>query len=116
MIRGNLSLVAFVVVLAGCAHTYVDSDGNTHVVGMVHVVMPKSPDAGEVSVQSLQVRSFGLSLLSAVERTSLTFGYNDDTLVLLRGNACVAIGPGVRPTSFQPSAGATLSANRKDDQ
>jgi hypothetical protein len=84
--------------LAGCAHTYVDGNGNTHVVGMVHVVMPKISGTEQVRAQALQVRSFGLSLLSSAERSSLTLGYNNDTLVLVHGSACVGIGSGVHVT------------------
>ena len=102
MIRGNLWLAALAVALAGCAHTYVDGEGNTHVIGVVHMVVPKLVDTDAAQAQSLQVRSIGLSLLTAAERTSLTIGYNDDTLVLVRGSACVALGRGLRLTSLAP--------------
>lgn len=109
------SLIA-AIALAGCAHTYVDRDGNTHIIGLVHAVVPKVAGLGETNAQALQVRSFGLSLLTSAERTSLTLGYNDDTLVLVRGSACIAIGAGGRATPFAPFASAKNSTHEKESR
>ncbi len=102
------------IALTGCAHTYVDRDGNTHVVGLVHVVVPNSGDPNLVRAQALQVTSIGLSVLTSAERTSLTLGYNDDTLVLVRGDTCVAIAPGGSVNAFDFQNLPSHTAHRKD--
>jgi hypothetical protein len=63
------------------------------VAGLAHVVVPKSADPRKVDAEALRVRTFGFSLLSGLQRTNFTLGYSDDTLVLVRGSACVALGP-----------------------
>ncbi len=81
--------------LSGCALSYVDRNGDTHYRGLlVHVVVPKSDDKREIRAESVRVQSFGLSLLSGLQRTNITLGYNDETMVLMRGDSCVAIGAG----------------------
>ena len=77
--------------LSACALSYVDDKGDTHYRGLlVHVTVPKSEDQREIRAESVRVQSFGLSLLSGMQRTNLTLGYNDETMVLVRGGSCVA--------------------------
>jgi hypothetical protein len=85
--------------LSSCALSYVDKNGDTHYQGLlVHVVVPKSSDQRAIRAESVRVQSFGLSLLTGLQRTSITLGYNDDTLVLVRADSCVVLGSG--PLSF----------------
>jgi len=80
----------------------VDEKGDTHYRGvLVHVTIPKSDDQRAVRAESVRVQSFGLSLLSGMQRTSVTLGYSDDTMTLMRGDSCVVMGAG--PLSFQAS-------------
>lgn len=101
--------------LSGCALSYVDRNGDTHYQGLlVHVVVPKSDDRREIRAESVRVQSFGLSVLSGLQRTSITLGYNDDTLVLVRGDSCVAIGPA--PLSFGATAALNGNSTQGKDQ
>ena len=100
--------------LTGCAHSYVDADGNTHIAGLVHVVVPKSADAREVRGESIRVKSFGLTVLANPLRTNITLGYSDDTMVVVRNNACVAFGQSASDFPFRPTI-ATNNATRGGD-
>ena len=84
-------LLTAALAAGGCAHSYVDAVGNTHVIGLVHMVVPKGadPEAGTI----LRVRSAGLSFFSSPVRSSVTLGFNDDMVVMVRPDSCVAIDP-----------------------
>jgi hypothetical protein len=88
---GAACCMAGVLVLAGCAHSYVDAAGNRHVVGWAHITLPPASGTENIGAHSMRVRSAGLTLLASPERTHLTLGLADDTLVVVRNNACVAM-------------------------
>ena len=83
--------VSLLVALYGCAHVYVDADGTKHIVGLVHVTVPANPENGEATADSLKVISFGLSLHQTEIGTSLTFGYEEETIIAFRSNACIIV-------------------------
>lgn len=115
-LRTGSWLAAFALVgLQGCALSYVDRNGDTHYQGLlVHVVVPKSADQREVRAESVRVRSFGFSILSGLQRTNITLGYNDDTMVLVRGDSCVVMGSG--PLSFGTAAAFNGNSAQGKDQ
>lgn len=82
------ALAGMACALCGCAHSYIDEQGNTHVIGVAHVMVPAVRDTG-IGAQSIRVRSLGLSLLASGSHTNLTLGWNDDTLLFVRNHACV---------------------------
>jgi hypothetical protein len=101
--------------LSSCALSYVDKNGDTHYQGLlVHVVIPKSSDQSAIRAESVRVQSFGLSLLTGPQRTNLTLGYNDDTLVLVRADSCVVLGSA--PLSFGKVAAFDGNAIQGKDQ
>jgi hypothetical protein len=74
---------------SACAHTYVDTAGARHVIGLVHLsIHPASPPlwGGE----ALRVRSVGVTLNQGAESHALVIGYSDATHALVRNNALVA--------------------------
>jgi len=78
------------------------------------MVIPKSTDEREVRAESIRVESFGLSVLSNYQRTNITLGYSDDTMVLVRGNACVAFGQLPGDLSFRPKLTTNHATKRED--
>jgi hypothetical protein len=86
-------LAACVFALPGCAHSYIDADGNRHVLGFVHLVTPRPENDRNIGAESVRVKSIGLSMLASPQRTNFTLGYSDDTLLFLRNNACVFTDP-----------------------
>ena len=86
-----LALVLLLLQITGCAHSYVDADGNTHVVGLVHVVVPRHIESEAVTSEFVRVRSLGVSLLTSPVRTSFSVGYSDDMMVFQNYGACTII-------------------------
>lgn len=75
--------------LGACAHSWVDTEGNTHVLGLAHVVLPAREAVG--AGVALRVRAVGVSFLTSSARSNFTIGFSDDTLVLVNADACVAV-------------------------
>jgi hypothetical protein len=86
-------LVASVLLAAlagfGCAHRYVDPQGQVHVVGLVDVTLPASPPN---SASSLRARGVGLLLSRDAIGTALSIGYSDSTLTVIPPEGCFNIG------------------------
>lgn len=85
---GRLAAVAGLTVLSGCAHVWVDGEGNQHVVGVMHLTQPplKTRAAGE----TLRVRTLGVTWTQANVGSALVLGYSDTTLGFLRNDVCVS--------------------------
>ncbi|WP_218510674.1 hypothetical protein [Variovorax sp. dw_308] len=84
----RLATVAGLALLAGCAHVWVDSEGNRHIVGaMVLTLPPMNPQA---AAETLNVRTVGLTWTQAEAGNALVLGYGDTTLGFLRNDVCVA--------------------------
>ncbi len=64
-----LCAASLALALTACAHSYVDKDGGTHVIGFAHVIIPKSTDTREVRAESVRIKSFGLTVLANYEHT-----------------------------------------------
>lgn len=84
----RLAAVAGLTVLGGCAHVWVDAEGNRHVVGMMHLTLP--PTQTQAAAETLRVRSLGLTWTQADAGSALVLGYGDTTLGFLRNDVCVA--------------------------
>jgi hypothetical protein len=79
---------AGMVVLGGCAHAWVDADGNQHIVGaMVLTLPPANPRA---AAQTLRMRTVGLTWTQAEAGSALVLGYGDTLLGFLRNDVCIA--------------------------
>jgi hypothetical protein len=77
--------------LGGCAHAYIDADGNRNVIGFVHLTLP--PPAMEPKAADwMRMRTVGLALSRTDIGGALEFGYSDNTLAVIRKNSCVQIG------------------------
>lgn len=91
------AVVAATLALGGCAHSYVDAQGNRHVIGLVHVTLPPSAPTAAESIQS---RAIGLLLTQAEIGTALSFGFSESTLTFIRADSCANlafIAPGRAP-------------------
>jgi len=75
--------------LAGCAHTYVDDAGATHVFGLVSITIPPPIPPEAAGARAVRVVNVGLSMVRSDLFSSLSFGYNAEELVVVRNNACV---------------------------
>jgi hypothetical protein len=83
IVRLGLSLF-----LSGCSHVWVDSNGDRHVIGFVHLTIPA--DSGRAAAETLRVQTLGLSWTQAEAGSALLLGWGDTTLGFLRNNVCVA--------------------------
>lgn len=83
----NLAL-ACLALLSACANVWVDAEGNRHVVGLVHLTLP--PSQAPAAVETLRVRTFGLSWTYSEVGSAILLGYGDSTLGFLRNDVCVA--------------------------
>lgn len=70
----------------GCAHVWVDADGNRHALGLVHVVVPAPSTA--ISADTVRVRALGATWTRAEIGSSLIVGYGDTTLGFMRSDSC----------------------------
>lgn len=87
----RLLFVGVFLLCFGCASvTFVDAEGNTHVLGLVKLkiepasVQPEYRHAGT----RLSVSGIGISLLQAADSSALAIGYTSDQITLLDANTC----------------------------
>lgn len=91
-----LAPLASLAFLGACASVWVDTDGNRHVIGLMHLTL--SPPQTQAAAETLRVRTFGLSWTHADAGSALLLGYGDTTLGFVRNNVCIA------PNVAQPEA------------
>ena len=84
----RLVAVAGLTFLGGCAHVWVDAEGNRNVVGLMHLTLP--PAETQAAAETLRVRTLGLTWTQANAGSALVLGYGDTTLGFLRNDVCVA--------------------------
>jgi hypothetical protein len=72
--------------LLGCAHAYIDADGNRNVIGFVHLTLPP-PAADPKTADWLRMRTVGLALSRTDIGGALELGYSDNTLAVIRKTA-----------------------------
>lgn len=76
--------------LAGCAHTYIDREGNRNIIGWVNLTLP--PAAPEPRAADwMRVRTVGLVLSRTDIGSALEIGYADSTLAAIRNDSCVQL-------------------------
>lgn len=78
------------VMLGGCAHVYVDADGQRHVIGFMHLSLPADA-AAPTAADWMRWRTVGLAISSTDLGHALEIGYSDNTLAVVRNNSCVAL-------------------------
>jgi hypothetical protein len=84
----RLAALTGLACLGGCAHVWVDDQGNRHVVGLLHLTQPPAPTPA--AAETLRVRTLGLTWTRAEAGSALVLGYGDTTLGFLRNDVCVA--------------------------
>lgn len=96
--RVALVAAALIAGVPACAIITQHADGSQTIVGFVAMQVnhpAAATPAGEAAplpgIDAVRNRMLGASLLVAESRTSLTFGYSDDTLIVVRNNSCVRI-------------------------
>ena len=72
----------------GCAHVWVDAEGQRHFLGLMHLTLP--PAQRPVAAETLRVQTLGLGWTHAEAGSALVLGYADTTLGFLRDGACLA--------------------------
>jgi hypothetical protein len=84
----RLAAVASLAFLGGCAHVWVDAEGNRRVVGLMSLTLP--PAQTRAAAETLRVRTLGLTWTQADAGSALVLGYGDTTLGFVRNDVCVA--------------------------
>jgi hypothetical protein len=93
--------------LCGCAHSYIDADGNRNVIGFVHLTLPPS-DKEPRAADWMRVRAIGLALSRTEIGGALELGYSDNTLAAVRNNSCVQL---PQPPATLPLKGVVNAAS-----
>lgn len=87
----NLRLVAlacFFSALGGCAHSWIDAEGNRHVLGFMHLTL--DPIQPQAAAETIRMRTVGLTWTNVEPGNALILGYGDTTLGFLRNNVCAS--------------------------
>lgn len=80
--------------VCGCAFSYEDSKGDSHVIGLLDVVTKRHEANGEnaQSANSLNIRTVGLSLISdEADQRQIALGYTEIKTISLPNNFCLDI-------------------------
>jgi hypothetical protein len=85
-------LLGLVSSVCGCAYTYLDEAGAMHFVGLAVVTIPASGSRDNEGARLVRVRNIGLSIVSAEIASSISLGFNADTVAVIYNNACVYLG------------------------
>jgi len=75
--------------LAGCAHVQELPDGSKRITGLVRMTVPSAIPDEKRGGETLQVTSFGLTVLTAPTASRISLGYASDRITTLRNNAVV---------------------------
>ena len=79
------------LLLPGCAYTYLDADGTTHIVGLVAIQIPKENSGFAEAARVVQVTNIGISAVRSDISSSLSLGYNSERVVVIGENVCVGL-------------------------
>lgn len=76
--------------ISGCAHSYIDEQGNRRIIGLVNLAI--SPATSEPAAADwIRLRQIGISLNRSEFASSLDVGYSDNTIAVIRNNSCAFI-------------------------
>jgi hypothetical protein len=78
--------------LCGCAITYVDNRGDTHVLGLTAITIAGIPPGTKEAARSAKVTAIGISIISTDYFSAASVGYGSSEVVAVRNNACVQFG------------------------
>jgi hypothetical protein len=76
--------------LGGCAHTYIDGQGNRNIIGWVNLTLPPA-DPAPRAADWMRVRTVGLVLSRTDIGSAIELGYADSTLAAIRNDSCVQL-------------------------
>jgi hypothetical protein len=79
--------VIFLFLLSGCAIQFVDSAGRQRIIGLVDIATASATD--QCQVQSVEVKTIGLSGIRLPSHGGLTLGYSQNTTTFVSGNNVV---------------------------
>jgi hypothetical protein len=79
--------------LCGCSFSYVDAQGDQHVLGLVDYTVHAPGDPNTLAGNVLEVTSVGISVGQNAQGGYLTAGYNRQTTAALRDNAALLGNP-----------------------
>ena len=78
--------------LGGCAYSYVDRDGDRHVIGLVNLEIAAADDA-TFAGRVIDLSTFGISFAENAAGRSFTIGYSREITGDLRNHALVLGNP-----------------------
>ena len=79
--------------LSGCAYTYLDESGAKRIVGLVSVTVRPEDVPLRSSAQIVGVKNIGASVIRSKISSSISFGYNSDSIATVYDNSCVFLPP-----------------------
>lgn len=102
LVRGALSIVSMVGIFLllcvvcfaeGCAYSYIDNDGDRHLIGLVDVKIRDAPESETYAGQIVDWRTLGISVNRNEMGSSVAIGYNRDVSGYLKNNSLVIGNP-----------------------
>ena len=88
-----LLLFIFIPTFSGCTYTYLDRSGTTHILGLTAVTVPSAVEVTKSGGLFVGVKNIGASVIRTDISSSISFGYNTDSLAVIRNNSCVSFAP-----------------------
>lgn len=88
LILSRSVICLLIIILNGCAYSFVDQDGRRNTVGMVWIISDPLPVAG-IAGDFLEVTTVGLSMASLPTHSSAALGYNREVTWAINNNSCI---------------------------
>ena len=75
--------------LSGCSYTYTDTDGVTHIIGLVKVDVKTNVNSNKIGANATQITTIGLSVTKTPANSAFTLGYNRAAIAVVHNDSCI---------------------------
>ena len=100
-IKISYTVLMLIILLNGCAYSYIDDDGTKHIIGLVNVEIKTLPEEGTYAGKIVDMRTFGITVNKIDEGGSIAIGYNRDVSGYIRDHALVLGNPFEFPSNVK---------------
>ena len=92
-IRTAFIVTAITSCLSGCAYSYVDEDGNRHIIGLVSLKLTPTGGSQTLAGDVADITTVGISIADTAQGAHFTIGYSRDVVAALKNDAAVMGNP-----------------------
>lgn len=82
-------LLICILILSGCAYTFVDNDGTKHIIGLAKIDIPPTTKGNLIVGENISVKTIGVSISKIITGGSVSIGYNNDSITTLFSGALI---------------------------